>query len=173
MALVAANANAGVAQANMYPTLNITASGGANAFKASKWFTLPASLFGTVAGGITQPLFQRRQLKTQLEVAKIQREEAVISFRQQTLNAIGDVSDALIKLDKLKAQQKIATDQVNTLLLATSQAQMLFRSGMANYLEVITAQGKSLQAGLTQADITRQQLSASVELYRSLGGGYQ
>jgi outer membrane protein TolC len=44
---------------------------------------------------------------------------------------------------------------------------------MANYLEVITAQSKSLQAGLTQADITRQQLSASVELYRSLGGGYQ
>ncbi|GAA3928231.1 efflux transporter outer membrane subunit [Chitinophaga oryziterrae] len=173
MALVAANANAGVAQASMYPTLNITASGGVNAFKASQWFTLPASLFGTVAGGLTQPLFQHRQLKTQLEVAKIQREEAVISFRQLALNAIGDVSDALIKLDKLKTQQKIATDQVNTLLLATSQAQMLFRSGMANYLEVITAQGKSLQAGLTQADITRQQLSASVELYRSLGGGYQ
>jgi outer membrane protein, multidrug efflux system len=90
-----------------------------------------------------------------------------------TLNAIGDVSDALIRLDKLKSQQQIATAQVNTLLLATSQAQMLFRAGMANYLEVITAQGKSLQAGLTQADITRQQLSASVELYRSLGGGYQ
>jgi NodT family efflux transporter outer membrane factor (OMF) lipoprotein len=66
MALVAANANAGVAQASMYPSLTITASGGANAFKASQWFTLPASLFGTVAGGITQPLFQRRQLKTQL-----------------------------------------------------------------------------------------------------------
>jgi NodT family efflux transporter outer membrane factor (OMF) lipoprotein len=173
MALVAANANAGVAQASMYPSLTITASGGANAFKASQWFTLPASLFGTVAGGITQPLFQRRQLKTQLEVAKIQREEAVIRFRQLALDAIGDVSNALIKLDKLKAQQQIATNQVNTLLLATQQAQMLFRSGMANYLEVITAQGKSLQAGLTQADITRQQLSASVELYRSLGGGYQ
>jgi multidrug efflux system outer membrane protein len=173
MALVAANANAGVAQAAMYPTLNITATGGVNAFKASEWFSLPASLFGTVAGSLTQPLFQHRQLKTQLEVAKIQREEAVIRFRQLALDAIGDVSNALIKLDKLKSQQEIATNQVNTLLLATQQAQLLFRSGMANYLEVITAQGKSLQAGLTQADITRQQLSASVELYRSLGGGYQ
>ncbi|SFF01538.1 efflux transporter, outer membrane factor (OMF) lipoprotein, NodT family [Chitinophaga sp. CF118] len=173
MALVAANANVGVAQASMYPSLNITASGGVNAFKASKWFTLPASLFGMAGAGITQPLFQHRQLKTQLEVARIEREEAVIRFRQLALEAIGEVTNALVKLDKLKAQQQIATDQVNTLLLATQQAQMLFRSGMANYLEVITAQGKSLQAGLTQADITRQQLSASVELYRSLGGGYQ
>lgn len=173
MSLVAANANVGVAQASMYPTLNITASGGVNAFKASQWFTLPASLFGTAAAGLAQPLFQRRQLKTQLEVAQIQREEAVIRFRQQALDAIGEVTNALVKLDKLKSQQQIATAQVNTLSLATQQAQMLFRSGMANYLEVITAQGKSLQAGLTQADVTRQQLSASVELYRSLGGGYQ
>lgn len=173
MALVAANAEVGVAQASMYPSLNITASGGINAFKASDWFTLPASLFGTVAGGITQPLFQRRQLKTNLEVAKVQREEAVIRFRQVALDAIGEVSNSLVKLDKLKAQQRIASEQVSTLQLAVVQARMLFRSGMANYLEVVTAQGRSLEASLTQADITRQQLSASVELYRSLGGGWK
>lgn len=173
MALVAANAEVGVAQASMYPSLNITASGGVNAFKASDWFTLPASLFGTVAGGITQPLFQRGQLKANLEVAKVQREEAVIRFRQVALDAIGEVSNSLVKLDKLKAQQRIASEQVSTLQLAVVQARMLFRSGMANYLEVVTAQGRSLEASLTQADITRQQLSASVELYRSLGGGWK
>ncbi|ACU60264.1 efflux transporter outer membrane subunit [Chitinophaga pinensis] len=173
MALVAANAEVGVAQASMYPALNITASGGVNAFKASDWFTLPASLFGMVAGSLTQPVFQRGQLKTNLEVAKIQREEAVIRFRQVALNAIGEVSNSLVRLDKLKEQQVIASNQVTTLALATSQARMLFRSGMANYLDVITAQGRSLQASLTQADITRQQLSASVELYRSLGGGWK
>ncbi|TWV95703.1 efflux transporter outer membrane subunit [Chitinophaga pinensis] len=173
MALVAANAEVGVAQASMYPALNITATGGVNAFKASDWFTLPASLFGMVAGSLTQPVFQRGQLKTNLEVAKIQREEAVIRFRQIALNAIGEVSNSLVRLDKLKEQQVIASDQVTTLALATSQARMLFRSGMANYLDVITAQSRSLQASLTQADITRQQLSASVELYRSLGGGWK
>jgi outer membrane protein, multidrug efflux system len=173
MALVAANAQVGVAQASMYPSLVITGSGGLDAFKASKWFTMPASLFGTAAGTLTEPIFQHRQLKTQLEVAKINRDEAVISFRQVTLNAVGEVSNALVKLDKLKAQQQIATDQVNTLALAVSHAQLLFRSGMANYLEVITAQGSSLNAALTQADITRQQLSATVELYRSLGGGWK
>ncbi|QHS63424.1 efflux transporter outer membrane subunit [Chitinophaga agri] len=173
LALVAANAQVGVAQASMYPSLNITANGGVNAFKASDWFTLPSSLFGMVAGGLTQPVFQRGQLKTNLEVAKIAREEAVIRFRQVALNAIGEVSNSLVKLDKLKEQQEIATSQVNTLALATSHARMLFRSGMANYLDVITAQSRSLQASLTQADITRQQLSASVELYRSLGGGWK
>ncbi|MVT12308.1 efflux transporter outer membrane subunit [Chitinophaga tropicalis] len=173
MALVAANARVGAAQGSMYPSLNITASGGANAFKADKWFDLPSSLFGTVAGGLTQPLFQRRELKTQLEVAKVEREEAVIRFRQLALDAIGEVANALVKLDKLKTQQEIATAQVNTTHLATQHAQLLFKSGMANYLEVITAQGRSLEAELTQADITRQQLSASVELYRSLGGGWK
>jgi outer membrane protein TolC len=126
-----------------------------------------------VAGSLTQPVFQRGQLKTNLEVAKIQREEAVIRFRQVALNAIGEVSNSLVRLDKLKEQQVIASNQVTTLALATSQARMLFRSGMANYLDVITAQSRSLQASLTQADITRQQLSASVELYRSLGGGWK
>jgi outer membrane protein, multidrug efflux system len=173
LALVAANAEVGVAQASMYPTLNITANGGVNAFKASDWFTLPASLFGMVAGSITQPVFQRGQLKTNLAVAKIQREEAVLRFRQVALNAIGEVSNSLVRLDKLKSQQQIASSQVKTLALATAHARMLFRSGMANYLDVITAQSRSLQASLTQADITRQQLSASVELYRSLGGGWK
>ncbi|MEC5146149.1 efflux transporter outer membrane subunit [Chitinophaga sp. 212800010-3] len=173
MGLVAANAQVGVAQGSMYPTLNITANGGLNAFKASTWFNMPASLFGTVAGSLTQPIFQRRQLKTQLEVAKIQREQAVIQFRQSALNAIGEVSDALVKLDKTKSQQEIAVRQVSTSQLAVQQAQLLFRSGLANYLEVITAQSRSLQAELSKADIDRQRLSAMVDLYRSLGGGWK
>jgi NodT family efflux transporter outer membrane factor (OMF) lipoprotein len=173
MGLVAANALVGAAQGNMYPTLSITGSGGVNAFKASSWFNLPASLFGTVAGSVTQPVFQHRALKTQLEVAKIQREQAVIQFKQSVLNAVGEVSDALVKLDKVKIQQEIAERQVGTSQLAVQQAQLLFRSGMANYLEVITAQSRSLQAELAQADIDRQRLSAMVDLYRSLGGGWK
>jgi outer membrane protein TolC len=172
MELVAANAQVGVAQASMYPALTLTASGGLNSYKAAHWFDIN-SLFGTVAGGLTQPVFQRRQLKTQLEVARIQRDQAALRFRQQALNAIGEVSNALVRLDKLQSQRQIANSQVQTLDLAISQARMLFRSGLANYLEVITAQSNYLQAELTRADVVRQQLSASVELYRSLGGGWK
>ncbi|MBL4674741.1 MAG: efflux transporter outer membrane subunit [Mucilaginibacter sp.] len=173
LALNIANANVGIAKASLYPTLNITASGGVNTFKADNWFNIPASLFGTVAGGLTQPIFNRKKLKTQFEVAKVEREKTVLQFRQSVLNAVGEVSDALVKIEKLKAQQTIAANRVSTLQQATGNANLLFKNGMANYLEVITAQSNVLQSELELASIKRQQLSAVAELYRSLGGGWK
>jgi NodT family efflux transporter outer membrane factor (OMF) lipoprotein len=171
--LAKANANTGIAKADMYPSLTITAAGGLNAFKASNWFNIPASLFGAAAGSITQPLFQRKQLKTQYELAKIDREKTVIQFRQSVLNAVGEVSDALVKVDKLEEQQSIASTRVNTLQQAIGNADMLFKNGMANYLEVIIAQSNVLQGELELAALKKEQLNATVELYRSLGGGWK
>ncbi|GAA4339209.1 efflux transporter outer membrane subunit [Mucilaginibacter gynuensis] len=173
LALNVANANVGFNKANMYPVLNITAAGGVNSLKASNWFNIPASLFGTVAGSVLQPVFNRKKLKTQYEVSKIDREKVVLQFRQSVLNAVGEVSDALVKIEKLKSQQTIAAERVKTLQRATGNANLLFKNGMANYLEVITAQGNVLQSELELASIKRQQLSAVAELYRSLGGGWK
>lgn len=171
LSLAIANAKVGVAKASMYPSLSITASGGVNSFKASNWFNVPASLFGVVAGGITQPIFQRRQLKTEYEMAKIDREKTVIRFRQSVLNAVTEVSDELVKIEKLKLQYDISQDRVNTLQQAVKNANLLFKSGMASYLEVITAQSNSLQSELELTTIKTAQLNATVELYRTLGGG--
>ncbi len=173
MALVSANAKVGVAQANMYPTLNITAGGGLESFQSSNWFSVPNSLFGIAAGTLAQPIFKRRALKTQYEISKLQREEAVILFRQSVLRASGEVVNALTQTDKLKQQQQIALGQVDALQRAVSHARLLFKSDMAGYLDVITAQGSALQAELNLALIQRQQLGAMVELYRSLGGGWK
>lgn len=173
MALVVANAQVGIAQANMYPTLNISAGTGLESFKASNWFNIPNSLFGLAAGTIAEPIFKRRELKTQFEIAKLQREQAVIQFRQSVLQAVTEVANALVQGDKLKQQEQIATAQVDTLHHAIFNARLLFKSDLANYLEVITAQGNALQAELNLASIQRQQLSAIVELYRSLGGGWK
>lgn len=171
LSLAVANAKVGVSKASLYPSLSITASGGLNAFKASNWFNVPASLFGVVGGGITQPIFQRKQLKTQYELAKIDREKVVIQFRQSVLNAVGEVSDELVKIEKLKSQYDISAKRVGTLQQAVKNANLLFKNGMATYLEVITAQSNSLQSELELASIKTAQLSASIELYRSLGGG--
>lgn len=173
MGLKAANANVGAAQGAMYPALSLTANGGLNAYEIGKWFSIPNSLFGTVAGNIAQPIFQQRRLKTQVEVAKVERDQAVILFRQSVTNAVREVSDALVQLDKLEEQETIASSRLQTTQQAVFNARLLFRSGLANYLEVISAQGSSLQAELAQADIRRQRLTAMVDLYRSLGGGYQ
>jgi outer membrane protein, multidrug efflux system len=173
MALVAANAQVGVAQANMYPALNITVGGGLESFKASNWFNMPSSLFGFAAGTIAEPIFRRRELKTQFEIAKLQRDEAVVQFRQTVLQAVTEVSNALVQADKLRQQEVIATAQVDTLRRAVFNAQLLFKSDLANYLEVITAQTSALLAELNLASVQRQELGAMVELYRSLGGGWK
>lgn len=173
MALVAANAQVGVAQANMYPALNITLGGGLESFKSSNWFNIPSSLFGFAAGTIAEPIFRRRELKTDFEIAKLQRDQAVIHFRQSVLQAVTEVTNALVQADKLKQQEEIAAAQVDTLRRAVFNSQLLFRADLANYLEVITAQTARLQSELYLASVQRQELAAMVELYRSLGGGWK
>lgn len=173
LALTIANAKVGITKSEMYPALRITASGGVNSFKASNWFNIPASLFGIVAGSIATPLLDHKQLSTTYKVAQIDREKTVLQFRQSVLNAVGEVSDALVKIDKLKQEQAIAANRVKTLQQATTNASMLFKNGLANYLEVITAQGNVLQGELALATIKRDELSATAELYRSLGGGWK
>lgn len=172
LAIDRANAEVGIAKAQMYPSLVITAEGGVNAFKGSNWFNIPASLFGTATAGLTQPVLQRKQLKTQLEVAKIEREKSVIRFRQQVLVGVKEVSDALTRLEELSEQQQLASRRARTMRAATGNATMLFKTGMANYLEVITAQSNVLQSELDLAAIKRARLFAMIELYRSVGGGW-
>ena len=173
VALTIANANVGINKAQMYPALRITAEGGVNSFKASNWFNIPASLFGIVGGSLVQPLLDHKELKTNYEVAKVNREKTVIQFRQTVLVAVGEVSDAMVKIEKLKAQQTIAEDRLKTLQKAISNSNLLFQNGMANYLEVITAQGNVLQSELELASIKRSELSAVSELYKALGGGWK
>ncbi len=173
LALVIANSRVGITKAQMYPALRITASGGVNSFRASNWFNVPASLFGVVAVGVVQPLLDHRILQTNYQVAKVDREKTVLQFRQTVLNAVGEVSDALVAIDKLKSQQVIANSRVNTLQQATKNANLLFKNGLATYLEVITAQSNVLQSELELASIKRDELNAVSELYRSLGGGWK
>ncbi len=173
LSLVIANANVGISKAAMYPALSITADGGLNSFRASNWFNVPSSLFGVVGGSVLQPLLDHKTLSTQYQVAEVEREKAVIQFRQTVLNAVGEVSDALVKIEKLKQQQAIAASRVSTLQHATANASLLFKNGMANYLEVITAQSNVLQSELELASIKRDELTAVSDLYRSLGGGWR
>jgi outer membrane protein TolC len=173
LALAIADANTAISKSMLYPSLRITAGGGVNAFKASNWFNIPASLFGTVAGGLAQPLLQHKELKTRYLVAKTEREQAVIRFRQSVLLAVGEVADALVRIDKLKAQYDITASRVATLHQATGNAHLLFRNGMADYLEVITAESNVLRGELELAAIKRSELAAVTDLYKALGGGWR
>ncbi|MCI9844868.1 TolC family protein [Flavobacterium pectinovorum] len=173
LALKAANANVGITKADLYPALRITAQGGLNSFETSNWFNIPASLFGTVAGGLTQPLLNNKKVRTQYNIAVAERGKAVIRFRQSVLVAVSEVADALVAVEKLQQQETFLQERVKTLQQAIKNANLLFKNGMAEYLEVLSAQASLLQSELELADIKRAQLSANTELYRALGGGWR
>src|SRR3546814_7786463 len=103
-------------------------------------------------------------MKTEYEVAKIQRENAVIRFCSDVLQAAGEVSDALVQLNKLEEQIDRAQSRKNILEKAIPNARLLFNSGMATYLEVITAQQNALQTELSLPGLKRRSEEHTSEL---------
>jgi outer membrane protein TolC len=89
------------------------------------------------------------------------------------LEAVAEVSNEQAKMNNLKNEYEIVQNRVKVLQLAVKNADLLFKSGMANYLEVIAAQGNLLRGELDLTSIKTAQLNASVSLYRALGGGWQ
>lgn len=162
-----------VAKVSMYPALNITAQGGLNALKATNWFNVPGSLFGLATGTIAQPILQSRQLKTRYEQAKIASEQAELNFKQSVLLAFGEVSDALVQIDKLEEQETIAIGLVEKADVVVTNSLKLYQFGEATYLDVILAQSNKLQAELDLATVKTLRLNAITALYRAVGGGWQ
>lgn len=173
LSLRAANARVGIKQAAMYPAINISLSGGVNSLTSSNWFSIPASLFGTMTGGITQPIFNRKKLKTQYEQAKIEREKEVIAFRRTVLDGYAQVSDALKNKEEVEKQFIFAVHREKALEENIHSSRLLFTAGMANYLDVITVQSSYLQARLQKAQLYTEKAISDIELYYALGGGWQ
>ena len=166
-----AMANEASSKASLYPSLTITAQAGLDAIKAGNWFNIPASLFGAVAGSLTQPVINQKKLRTQYELSQVKKEQTVFVFRQTVLQALGEVSDALVQIDKLTLQEELVTNLTDTLQLSIHNAQSLYRSGLADYLEVIVVQASVLQSELELATIKKSRLDAIVDLYKATGGG--
>ena len=171
--LIAANARVGIAQANMYPALNISLTGGVNALEASDWFSVPASLFGTVAGSITQPIFQKGKLKAAYNQAIIEREKSVIAFRKGILDGYAQVSDALKNRLETRKQLLFAKEREEALWRGVRSADVLYKAGATNYLDVISVQSNYLQARLQVASFIKDQAVSNIELYYALGGGWK
>lgn len=170
-AVMSATAKTGLAKAAMYPTLSINPSIGANSFEFDKWFDFPGSITKTIAANLLQPIFNKGTLKTTHKIAKIEQEKAVIQFKQSYIVAVGEVSDAMAQLKHSEERMLLIGEKSAALEKATKDAALLYNSGMANYLEVITAQNSALQNDLEVIAIKREKLNAVTSLYRALGGG--
>ncbi|MFD2522844.1 TolC family protein [Emticicia soli] len=172
-AVVSANSRTGLAKAAMYPAISLSSSVGANSFKFNTWFDLPGSLVKNLGVNLVQPIFQKKALQTAYEVAIIEQEKAAVQFRQSVLTAVGEVSNALATAKYSDSRIALVEQKNASLMKAKSDALLLYKSGVANYLEVITAQNNALQNELEAINIKREKLNAIVDLYRALGGGVE
>lgn len=167
--LIAANADMNIRQALRYPSLTIGGSTGVNALMPKNWFQIPGSLFGGITAGLTTPVFKRKKLRTEYEVAVLEREKAELDLYRSLYESVAEVSNALVKIHKQKERLEYADLKVDNAQSAVHNANLLFRSGYATYLEVITAQSNALQSDLDRIDIQHQQYEAIIELYSALG----
>ena len=171
--LIAANANANIEQAMRYPRLTLEGVFGVNAMMPENWFSIPGALLGGITGGLTAPVFKNKRLKTQWEVAKLERDKSEIAFQRTVMEAVSEVSDAVVTVEKLREQLEFAKDRVENSQKAVRNANLLFKGGFATYLEVITAQGNALDSDLALVELRQEHLESYVDLYRSLGGGWR
>jgi len=170
--LVAAYANIGVARANYFPEVSLTGSGGFQSAALSALLTAPATFF-TVGASLLQPVFTAGRTRSQVVLAEVRRDEALLAYQQTIRQSLRDVSDALI------AYRQDREFREQQLLLARSAADALrlttirYQGGASSYLEVLDADTRLFiaQLGLAQAQLN--ELLSLVQIYRALGGGWE
>jgi NodT family efflux transporter outer membrane factor (OMF) lipoprotein len=163
--LVAANANIGVARAMMLPSLGITGSIGA-AFN-------PTNLVYSALGNLVAPIFGGGQLRQGVKKAQAQKEQMLYSYQLSIITAIKEVSNSLLEYQK---QGEIVTSQqttVNAAQTAFDLSNQLYYAGYASYLDVITAQQLLFSAQIALSKAQSDELTAVINVYTSLGGGWK
>ncbi|WP_281846286.1 efflux transporter outer membrane subunit [Olleya namhaensis] len=161
-----------VAKSNLYPSLKLTASGGLQSLEIDKLFNAN-SIFANIVGGLTQPLFNKRALKTQKEVAIAQQEQALLQFKKTLLIAGSEVSNALFSYESETKKFQFRENEVEALRTAEANSEELLKNGYATYLDLLTARQSALSAELNIIDSKLQQLVSIVDLYEALGGGWR
>jgi len=161
-----------VARSSFYPSLRINASTGFQSLDLGDLLNTN-NLFASIAGSLTQPIFNRRQIKTEYEVAQARQEIAFLNFRETILLASGEVADALYNYRAATEKMEIKLKEAESYNLATSYSEELLNSGFANYLEVLTARENFLNTQLELINIRFNELNAIVNLYQALGGGWE
>lgn len=161
-----------VARSNFYPSFKITATGGLQSIELSDWINTN-SLFANIVTGLTQPLFNGRQIRTRYEVAKAQNEQALVKFEQALMTASKEVSDALATYNNETKKLTIREKQADALTKAADYSDELLDYGLVNYLEVLTAKDNALNTQLNLIDNKYRQYVAVINLYKALGGGWR
>jgi outer membrane protein, multidrug efflux system len=170
--LRSANAELGVAKANFFPQLNLTGLFGEVSPELSA-FTSGGAVAWGIAAGLTGPLFHGGQLRAQYAQARASREQFALQYQAAVLNAFQEVSDALISRDKSAVAGSQQSRAVEAYKIAVKISMERYRTGSADYYEVLQEQQLLFPAENTLVQFQLNQLLAIVQLYRALGGGWE
>jgi multidrug efflux system outer membrane protein len=170
--LISANAQIGVAKADYFPQISLTATGGYQSSALTSLFTGPAG-FWTFGGNALQPVFEGGRIRNRVRLASARTEEASLVYQRTVQQAFRDVSDALVgyrKSQEVRLQQEQLTRSAEE---ATNLSKMRYRGGATSYLEVLDSDTRYFvaQLGLARADLN--ELLSFVNLYSALGGGWE
>ena len=169
--LVAATARIGVAKAERFPKLSLTGVLGV-ASPTLTDFVSPSTSFGVLAPVLTGPLLNAQTLGFQQKAVEAQAKQAVAQYEQTVLVAFREVEDALVGVSTAREQAAAQERQVNSLRSALHLANLRYKGGLANYLDVLIAQRSLFVTELALADTHRLHLVSVVQLYKALGGGW-
>ncbi len=158
------------ARASFYPSLTISPTLGLQSLELRDLLSVN-SFFATIVSGLTQPVFNQRQNKTRLEVAKANQQKAYLQYEKTILTAGKEVSDALAAYENESQKITIRQKQMEALQNAADYSDELLQYGMVNYLEVLTAKDNALNTEINFINDKYNQLNAVIALYKALGGG--
>ncbi|HLU85849.1 MAG TPA: TolC family protein, partial [Vicingaceae bacterium] len=169
--LAAAKLDVKVARANFYPSIGITANAGFQSFNPA-FLLNPESIMYNFAGDLLAPLVNRNAIKAAYKSANSFQIQAVYEYEQSILNAYIDVVNQLNKLENYSQSFNTKKEEVVILKQSINIANSLFYAARADYAEVLFTQREALEAKIDLVEIKMQQMSAKVNLYRALGGGW-
>jgi len=170
--LIAANAQIGAARAQYFPQIDLTAFMGGQSRALTGLFTGPARAW-TFASPASLPIFNAGRIRSRVQFAEAVQREMVVSYDKTIQNAFREVSDALIGYEKTREQRSQQERLVQALRETNRLSEMRYRGGIESYLQVLDAERNLFQGELALARLRQQELTAVVQLYRALGGGWE
>jgi len=170
--LLAANADIGAAKALFFPNFSLTSALGSTSHELSNLIDRRAAIW-SVAGGILQPVFQGWRIFYNYEATKARFDQALAQYQKAAQNGFREVADALVSVEKLKDVRAELETSVQSLGNAARLSRLRYDTGLANYLEILIADQQLFDQELLLARARGGQLTAVVQVYRALGGGWQ
>ena len=140
---------------------------------AAPQLALSISFVWTVAPSLLQPVYNAGRLRRNLELERARMAEALADYQKSALNAYREVGDALVTIAKLAQTRTHQETGVVALQDAADLARDRYESGLASYIEILTADQELFERQLLLAETRGAEFRARSELYRALGGGWQ